>query len=71
MKIKEKLSQHRRDFRAIYICEHCNHEHKGSGYDDFYFHNTVIPDMECKKCGKKSPENYIPQTTKYPEHLTI
>lgn len=26
MKIKEIISQNRRDFTAIYQCEHCGHE---------------------------------------------
>jgi len=29
MKIKKIVSQHRRDFIAIYECEHCGHEEKG------------------------------------------
>lgn len=34
MKIEQILSQHRRDFIADYICEHCGHIHKYSpGYD--------------------------------------
>lgn len=67
MKIKTILNQSRRDFTAIYICEHCETEEEKSGYDDAYFHNNVIPDMECKKCGKKSDINYRPLTTKYSE----
>ena len=30
MKIKQILSQHRRDFTAIMKCEFCNHEEKES-----------------------------------------
>ena len=71
MRIKEIKSQSRRDFRAVYVCEHCGHEEEGSGYDDAYFHGQVIPDKECKKCGKKAPENYRPLTTKYPEGTTV
>lgn len=53
MHIKQKISQHRRDFWAIYVCEHCGHEtDKQSGYDDAYFHNNVIPSMKCAECGK-------------------
>lgn len=55
MRIKHKISQHRRDFSAIYECEHCSHEQEGTGYDDAYFHNSVIPQMSCKQCGKRSP----------------
>ena len=65
MKIQKMLWQNRRDFKAIYVCEHCGETEEKSGYDDTYFHNNVIPSMVCKKCGKKSGSDYIPQTTKY------
>ncbi len=71
MKIEKILSQHRRDFEAIYICEHCKSTEKDSGYDDQFFHQDVIPKMKCKKCGKISPENYRALTTKYPEGMTV
>ncbi len=71
MKIKEIVSQHRRDFRAIYVCEHCGYEMEDSGYDDAFFHTKVIPDKVCPKCGKKAPENYRPLATKYPEGFQI
>jgi transcription elongation factor Elf1 len=58
MKIKKIISQHRRDFRAIYVCEHCGHEKEGYGYDDANFHNNVIPGMECEECGKKADSSY-------------
>lgn len=67
MKIKKILNQHRRDFNAIYECEHCNHEQKGSGYDDANFHQNVIPRMKCDKCGGFADESYRPLTTKYRE----
>lgn len=71
MKIKEITSQHRRDFQAIYECEHCGHEKKGNGYDDANFHNNVIPNMECPQCKKKAPENYRALGTKYPEGVQV
>jgi len=71
VKIKEITSQSRRDFYAIYECEHCGHMEKGSGYDDANFHNTVIPDMVCRKCGKKAGDHYVPRDTKYPEGMQI
>lgn len=71
MKLIERKNQHRRDFTGIYECEHCGHKKESYGYDDSNFHNNVIPNMECKKCGKKSPEDYIPQGTKYPDHVTV
>lgn len=71
MKIKEIISQHRRDFRAIFQCEHCNAEYEMGGYDDANFHNNVIPQFECRECGKKAADNYRPLTTKYPEGYQI
>lgn len=65
MKIKEILSQDRRDFQAIYVCEHCGHEEKGNGYDDDHFHRNVIPNKKCKECGEKAPADYRPLGTKY------
>ena len=71
MKIKEIISQHRRDFNAIYECEHCGFTEKRGGYDDDNFHRNVIPEMKCEKCGKKSPEDYRPLTTKYKAWETV
>lgn len=62
MKIKKMLSQHRRDFRAIYVCESCNHEVESYGYDDAYFHSEVIPNMVCKACGE-SVAQYLTKRT--------
>lgn len=72
MRIKEITSQHRRDFKAIYECEHCGYEKKGTGYDDLNFHNYVIPnEMKCDKCGKLASENYRPLQPKYPADMQI
>jgi len=71
MKIKKITYQHRRDFEAVYVCEHCGHEQVGGGYDDANFHENVIPNMSCKNCGKTSPEDYQPETTKYPEGFQV
>lgn len=71
MKIKKIVRRHRRDFFAIYECEHCEHEHEGQGYDDSYFHQTVIPEMECQNCGLKAPKDYRPLTTKYPDDHVV
>lgn len=65
MKIKEIISQNRRDFTAIYVCEHCAYKEKAYGYDDHNFHANVIPNMECKSCSKKADGSYIPRETKY------
>lgn len=71
MIIKEILRQHRRDFEAVYECDHCGHEYTGSGYDDTYYHANVVPDMKCKKCGKVAKDNYRPLTTKYPDGKSV
>jgi len=71
MKIQQILTQHRRDFRALFECEHCNHVDERSGYDDAYFHNHVIPTMECVMCGKKAPKDYRPLAPKYSPETII
>ena len=71
MKIKTIESQSRRDFRAIYECEHCGHTEKSTGYDDANFHQNVIPKMKCEKCGKKASDEYRPLATKYPEGYQV
>lgn len=71
MKIKTIVSQSRRDFTAIYECEHCQHEVRYRGYDDDNFHRNVIPSMTCPKCEKKAPEEYRPLATKYAAHEVI
>lgn len=69
MKIKQIISQHRRDFTAIYECQHCGHEERGSGYDDAYFHTQVIPGMKCSKCGKTGGE--VTSAPTVPAHVVI
>jgi len=75
MKIKKITSQHRRDFSAIMQCEFCQHEQiNDAGYDDRYYHDNVIPQMKCHKCGEStiSKGGEIDHTpTKYPEGLQI
>ena len=71
MKIKEIKSQSRRDFTAVYVCEHCGHTENGYGYDDANFHDNVIPKMQCKECGKTSPDSYVANGTKYPEGMIV
>ncbi len=72
MKIKRIISQHRRDFYADYECEHCGHIVKNEyGYDDANFHENVIPDKKCPKCGKTAGDDYRPLTTKYPEGFQV
>ena len=71
MRIKQITSQSRRDFYAIYECEHCGDTSKGDGYDDSNFHKNVIPSMKCSKCGKTAADDYRPLTTKYPDSMTV
>jgi len=71
MKIKKITWQYRRDFYADYECEHCGHIRNGEGYDDTYFHETVIPDMVCPKCGKKADESYRPLKPKHDDSVVI
>ena len=72
VKIKNFNLQHRRDFWADMVCEHCGHVEKDvKGYDDDFFHQNVIPNKECKNCGKKAPDDYIPMKTKYEAYEII
>ena len=61
MHIKAILSQHRRDFTALYECGHCGHTH-----DDDHFHQNVVPGRACPQCGKNGGT-----TPKYPEGMQI
>jgi predicted RNA-binding Zn-ribbon protein involved in translation (DUF1610 family) len=75
MKIKKINSQHRRDFHADFECEGCGYIEKNKyGYDDFHFHNNVIPSMICPDCGESSKSlgvDYRPLATKYPEGFQV
>jgi len=71
MRIKEIVSQSRRDFTAIYECEHCGETIKKPGYDDTYFHGVVIPKMLCEGCGKTASSDYRPLTTKHPDDAVV
>jgi len=66
MRIKQIISQIRRDFTAIYECEWCGHEGQAEGYDDDNFHLKAIPSFVCPDCGKGVHESYRPLRTKYP-----
>jgi len=71
MKIKKITSQNRRDFHAIYECEHCGITKTGYGYDDANFHNNVIPAMKCDSCGLTADEDYRPLAPKYNEFAIV
>ena len=65
MKIKTITLIYRRDFTAIYECEHCGATEERGGYDDRNFHENVIPVMKCGDCGKTADNTYRPLATKY------
>ncbi|MGB6105672.1 MAG: hypothetical protein WBF88_17655 [Pusillimonas sp.] len=69
MRIKKITSSHRRDFTAVYECQHCGHEHTGYGYDDANFHSNVIPAMACPECGKAG--NEVTSEAKIPAHAVL
>ena len=76
MKIIEITYQNRRDFKADFVCEGCNHVVKGvKGYDDRNFHDNVIPkQFVCPNCGKTREDLNIKGEyweTKYPEGYQI
>lgn len=53
MRIKEITSEHRNDFTAVLVCEHCSGTQKlASGYHDNHYHTQVIPAMTCRACGR-------------------
>lgn len=71
MKIKKIVERIRRDFTAIYECEHCGFEYEGDGYDDSNFHQSVIPKMKCPECGKMADANYQPLATKHADSAIL
>ena len=77
MKLIEIIAQSRRDFQGKYECEFCKHIETDNGmdsYDDRYYHDNVIPNKKCKKCGKStlSEGGTIQNTqTKYPEGFQV
>ena len=71
MKIKRITSQHRRDFHAVYVCEHCGHEEEGYGYDDANFHGNVIPAKKCGGCGLTAGDEYRPLAPRYAPHEVV
>ena len=48
MFIKEIIDRYRRDFKAIYECEHCWYTKQSLWYDDENFHKNVIPTFVCE-----------------------
>lgn len=74
MKIKEYTYNNRRDFKAIYMCEECGFTKEAWGYDDRNFHDNVVPNMKCDKCGKSRVDMGISGEfvqTKYEEGFQV
>ncbi len=71
MFIKDITYQHRRDFNAIYECEHCGTTIKSSGYDDRHFHQNVIPTFKCLTCGMTTDSSYVARSTKYADNEVV
>ena len=73
----EKMDQIRRDFQGKYECQNCRHimiDKSLSSYDDDYFHNQVIPNKKCEKCGKSTNDLGLKNermATKYAPHEVI
>jgi Zn finger protein HypA/HybF involved in hydrogenase expression len=74
MKIKEITYQSRRDFKAIFECEACREQETKWGYDDRHFHDNVIPNFKCPKCGQSRKDIGVASEyteTRYPEGLQL
>lgn len=77
MKLIKIIDQSRRDFKGQYKCEFCGQVDIDKGmdsYDDRYYHDNVIPNQKCSKCGKStnSEGGTINKTpTKYPEGYQV
>lgn len=71
MHIQKITSRNRRDFHAVFVCEHCGATREGGGYDDANFHNCVIPHMKCPACGKVASDSYRPHSPRYPADAVI
>lgn len=75
MYIVKRLNQMRRDFTSEIKCEGCGHcSILRRGYDDRNYHDNVMPNMKCEKCGKSRNDLGVPGDfiqTKYDEHQVV
>mgnify|MGYP003650562647 CR=1 FL=1 len=71
MRIKKITHQHRRDITAIFVCEHCKLETEGTGYDDTFWHQKIVPEMKCCGCNKTAPDTFEPRSPKYPDDQRV
>jgi hypothetical protein len=67
MKIVVYRKRYRNDFSALLECEHCHTTHElTTGYDDFNYHNRVLPAMRCTNCYRDRAGN-LPAIPPLPE----
>lgn len=71
MRLNYKTSQHRRDFNAVFECEHCGHQITRTGYDDTYFHTKVIPAMRCPRCQQTAAPDTPTSTPDVPAGVAL
>ena len=75
MKVIRRYNQYRRDLSIDMECENCKTADTYTGaYDDRNFWDNVVPNFECKKCGKSSNMLGVEveyQATTYPEGFQI
>ena len=75
MIVLRRYNQHRRDLDIDMECESCGQQETyNSAYDDRNFWDNVIPNRECKNCGKSSNDLGTDRqsiATKYPEGFQV
>lgn len=75
MKVTKRYNQHRRDLSIDMECEGCQAtETYTRAYDDRNFWDNVIPDWECKECGKSTNDLGLEpeiMPTKYPDRMEV
>ncbi len=61
MIIKKYTFELHNDFSAILLCEGCESEQElTTGYKDAYYYTRVLPNIQCKKCGKATNDFKFP-----------
>lgn len=71
MFVKAITSRSRRDINITLECESCKATKETTGYDDTYYHSTVVPKFACTKCGKVAPASFVPMEPMYPKGFVI
>lgn len=54
MKIQTIRDQLRNDLYGTLVCEHCGASQKFVGYNDHFWHRSVLPNVRCNACGCNS-----------------